>query len=396
MSKSSKTTSNQQTHTVQTPTNPDWVTNSVSGLSGDIAKLGAMDPYSFVSGPNALQQQAATGAAGLGIDPAAWAKLTTGDGPQGQAASLLDGLSNYMSPYTNDVVNTTLAGFDKNAGMTRAQQSLDLARSGAFGGSGAAITQSMTEGDLAQRRAASEAGLRDQAFNTGAGLSNMDAGRRQEASFANAQLNQNTTAQRLQALLSGDANNRANVGVQAGAGADMRAIEQQRLAAPLTLLQQRAALTGSLPYNLFTGQTQDGTSSGTQTTKSSDPLGALGSLALLAAAPFTGGASLLGGLGALGAGAGAALGGIGGALGVAGTSAAGGLAGSGFLMSDERAKTDIETLGHDAKGRRWVSYRYRGHKERHRGVIAQEVMRTDPHAVRMGSGGFLEVNYGAL
>jgi len=70
MSKSSKTTSNQQTHTVTTPTNPDWVTNSVQSLSGDIGKLGAIDPYSLVSGPNALQQQAATGAAGLDLDSA--------------------------------------------------------------------------------------------------------------------------------------------------------------------------------------------------------------------------------------------------------------------------------------------------------------------------------------
>jgi len=395
MSKKSKTTTtqNQQTHTVQTPTNPDWVTNSVQGLSGDIGKLGQLDPYSLVSGPNALQQQATQGASSLGIDPAAWAKLTTGDGPQGQAASLLDGLGNYMSPYTNDVVNTTLAGYDQDTGRTKAQQSLDLARSGAFGGSGAAITQSMTDAERGLGRASTEAGLRDRAFNTGASLSNMDAGRRQDASFANANLSQNTTAQRLQALLSGDANNRANVGTQAALGSDMRAIEQQRLSAPISLLSARAGLQQSLPYNLFTGQTSDGTMNGTSssTTKTSDPMGALGTLAMMAAAPFTGGASLLGmGLGGLGATAGGL------AAGALGGSAAGGLAGAGFLMSDERAKTDIETLGHDEKGRRWVSYRYRGHKERHRGVIAQEVMRTDPHAVRMGSGGFLEVNYGAL
>lgn len=406
MSKSSKTTTSQQTHNVTTPTNPDWVTNSVQGLSGDIGKLSSMDPYSLVSGPNVLQQRAANSAADLTGSP--WnyeggmniARNVAGqEAPTVQAASLLDGLSNYMSPYTNDVVNTTLAGYDKNAGMTRAQQSLDMARSGAFGGSGAAITQSMTEGDLAQRRAATEAGLRDQAFNTGAGLSNLDAGRRQDASGANAQLSLAQRAQQLQAAgllgdLSGamDANQRANIGTQAGMGADMRAIEQQRLSAPINLLQARTALTGSLPYNLFNGQVQDGTMNGTQTTKSSDPLGTLGSLAMLAAAPFTGGASLLGGLGGLGAGLGASLAG---GIGAAGTSAAG-LAGFGSILSDERAKTDIKTVGYDDKGRRWVSYRYKGHSTVHRGVIAQEVMRTDPKAVSLRPDGWLQVDYGML
>lgn len=393
MSKSSKTTSNQQTHTVTTPTNPDWVTNSVQSLSGDIGKLGAIDPYSLVSGPNALQQQAATGAAGLGIDPAQWAKLTTGDGPQGAYASLLDGLGSYMSPYTDNVVNTSLAGYDQNAGMTRAQDALDIGNSNAWGGSGASIKQALTSGQLAMGRGQLEAGLRDQAFNTGASLSNMDAARRQDASFRNAELSQGTTAQRLQALLAGDANARSNVLTQAGLGTDLRNITQQQLNAPISLLQARTGLTQGLPYNLFTGQTSDGTSNSTSTTKSSDPLGSLGTLAMLAAAPFTGGASLLGaGLGGLGAAAAAGTAGLAGL----GGSIAGGLGSLGAIASDGRIKTDVQTVGYDAKGRRWVDFRYRGHKDVHRGVIAQEVMLTDPDAVSVAPQGWLQVDYGML
>lgn len=289
MSKKTKTSTvqDQNTHMVSTPTNPDWSTNLISGLAGDQAKLSQLDPYSLVSGPNGLQQQATQGAMGLGLKEA----------PQVQAASLLDNLQGYMNPYTNNVVDTTLAGFDKNSGMVRAQQALDLARNQAWGGSRAAIAQGMTEQNLAQQRAATEAGLRSDAFNVGAGLSNMDAGRRQDASSQNAQL-----------LLANDANNRANVATQGALGSDMRNITQQQLNAPISLLSARTGLAQSLPLSMFTGQNQDGTMHGTSTstTTQSDPMGTLGSLAMLAAAPFTGGATLLGsGMAGLGLGAGA-------------------------------------------------------------------------------------------
>lgn len=308
MSKKQTTTQN----TVTTPTNPDWVTNSVQGLTGKINDLSQLDPYSLVSGPNPLQNQAATTAANLSGSPWNFDAATgivrgvaNQPTPKVQAASLLDGLQNYMNPYTNDVVNTTLQGFDQQAGMQKAQDALDLANAGAWGGSGAAIKQAMTAQNLAQSRAATEAQLRDQAFNTGAGLSNTDAGRRQNASSQNALLALASRAQQLQAAgLLGDlssqydANQRGNATLQGTLGNDLRNITQQQLTAPISLLQTQAGLMGQMPFNLFNGQISNSTS----TTKTSDPMGALGTLAMLAAAPFTGGASLMGGLGALGSG----------------------------------------------------------------------------------------------
>lgn len=105
------------------------------------------------------------------------------------ASSLLEGLGNYMSPYTNDVVNTALADYDYGAGQTRAGQALDEARSGAFGGSGAAITRALTEDNLTRGRGTLSAGLRDQAFGRGAALSAQDAGFRNDASRFNADAN---------------------------------------------------------------------------------------------------------------------------------------------------------------------------------------------------------------
>jgi hypothetical protein len=336
MSKKTKQTTTTQQKTVTTPTNPEWVTAANQGYSNKIMDLGKVDPYSLVAGPTALQNQAVKAASNLGADTSKWDSLVNMATPTiGQqsvtnttanSASLLDNLKAYMSPYTNDVVRSTLAGFDQNAGMTQAQQSLDLARSGAFGGSGAAITQSMTNQGLAMARAQQEAGLRDQAFNTGANLSNMDANRFQEANILNAQMEAQAKAlnanlayqtqaqnaalalqgrgQTADMLLNGDANSRSNIQLQGVLGSDMRAIDQARLNAPIDLLKTQVAMNQAIPANLFRGETSDMNGTNTTTTKTSDPLGTLGSLAMMVALPGIG-TALGAGLGALGLGAGA-------------------------------------------------------------------------------------------
>jgi hypothetical protein len=341
MSKKSKQTTTTQQKTVTTPTNPEWVTAANQGYSNKIMDLGKVDPYSLVAGPTALQNQAVKAASNLGADTSKWDSLVNMASPTiGQqsvtnttanSASLLDNLKAYMSPYTNDVVRSTLAGFDQNAGMTQAQQALDLARSGAFGGSGAAITQSMTNQGLAMARAQQEAGLRDQAFNTGANLSNMDANRFQEANILNAQMEAQAKAlnanlayqtqaqnaalalqgrgQTADMLLNGDANTRQNVQLQGVLGSDMRAIDQARLNAPIDLLKTQVAMNQAIPANLFRGETSDMNGTNTTTSKTSDPLGTLGSLAMMVALPGIG-TALGGALGSLGLGtAGKVLGG---------------------------------------------------------------------------------------
>ncbi len=335
MSKKTTQTQTQQSHTVSTPTNPAWVESGLAGVGQKISDLGTLDPYSLIAGTNPLIDTAAQSASDLSTSPnyGTATDILTGlaNGSGVSAASLLDNLSAYMSPYTNDVVNTTLAGFDQNAGRTRAQQQLDLANDSTFGGSGGSILRSLTEGELARTRAAQEATLRDQAFTTGANLSNLDAGRRQEASI----FNQNQKAQIAQALASiGQAetsDQRQNIAAQVSMGDVLRQIEQAKLGAPVSMAQTMAGLYGSLPLQLLQGQVQDSNSTGTTTSKTSDPLGTIGSLAMLAAAPFTGGASL--GLGALG-----------GAL-TGGASLLSGLAGAGALAANAKALTTLGGMG---------------------------------------------------
>jgi hypothetical protein len=371
MSKKTKTTSQSTSTATRTPTNPEWVTSGLQGLGGKIMGLADQDPRSFVAGPSTLQNQVFGDAANLTTSPrfnqagdiftrVAGAGANTYDPSQGKAedwsaqgydaatfnaSSLLEGLDKYMSPYTGQVVDTALADYDFGAGQTRAGQALDEARSGAFGGSGAAITRALTEDSLTRGRGTLSAGLRDTAFTRGAGLSATDAGFRNQAAAANAAAANQAAAFRAQAanqaaaanaaarnqfgLANMDALNeagrynagamdtalnrqltaggalgelgaqegadtRANLALQGTLGADQRAIEQAKAAAPLSVLQALSGTFSGLPLNLLSGETQTGSQQGSSTSSTSDPLGGIATLGSMALAPFTGGLSMAG------------------------------------------------------------------------------------------------------
>lgn len=260
-----------------TPSNPEWVTKGIGDLGGSVLDLSKSDPYSYVAGPHALQTQAGNLAGSLTGSPDNFngaADATRGAMSAGamytKPASLLDNLQGYMNPYTNDVVNTTLRGFDQNANQTRAQQLLDLGNDSTFGGSGGSILRAQTEGQLGLSRAQTEAQLRDQAFNTGAGLSNEDANRVQQSRLAN-QTEYETALQRAfqgagqlgNLSTAYDANQRANAQTMAGIGGTLQGIDQTHAGAPLALAGLTSGLFNNLPLNLLHGQTQNGTSTGT-------------------------------------------------------------------------------------------------------------------------------------
>ena len=491
MSKKTKTTSS-STQT-RTPNNPTWVTEGLAGVGGALQGLMTMDPKSFVAGPSALQTKAFDAAGGLklsddygrargifndvagagantydatGYDSRGYDATKLGDAigydPTSaqavtyNASSLLEGLDKYMSPYTGQVVDAALTDFDFGAGQTRANQALEEARSGAFGGSGAAIGRSLTEGEIMRGRGSLSAQLRDQGFMRGAGLSAQDAGFRNDAArfnadaqtrvaMANAEAANAAAAMRAAAQnqfrmsdaeaantaarfgadaantasrFGADAKNeagrfnasaaeaalarqlqagnsltslaetmgndtRANLALQGALGADQQAIDQAKAQAPLSVLQQIAATYGGMPLNLLSGETVTGNS--TSTSRTTDPMGAIGTLGSLALAPFTGGMSLAG-LGAMGA-----LGGAG-----AMASRALPLAGGIGIMSDRRLKTDIEKIGEREDGLGVYVYRYLWSPVRFIGVMAQEVLKVKPEAVIHTPSGYMAVNYGAL
>ena len=270
-----------------TPNVPDWFKTASEAGAGNIANLSKINPQSLVPGLDPLQTRASDFAGQLngGTNDAsqfsqdklkALINLQTTGAPQVTAASLLENLGAYMNPYTRDVVDTTLSGFDRNADQTRAQQSLDMAGSGAFGGSGSAITRAETEGNLARTRAATEAGLRSDSFSIGAGLSGQDAARRQQAATDNVGFKMQNRSQIAQnaALLaslgiSSDANARSNIGLMSDVGAVNREVAGDQALAPFTMQDLLSKLYAGLNPGLFTGQTDVADQKTTGNTKTS-------------------------------------------------------------------------------------------------------------------------------
>jgi len=246
-----------------TGTAPDWLTDYLKNISGKTMQLGGGDPTSFVAGADPLQTLAAGRAGDLSGSPYnfdAAADLTRGVAAS-KVGNIADGIGANMSPYLKDVVDSTAADLDVNDGRVRAQQALDLAGSGAFGGSGAALTQSQTEGELSRARASALGGLRDQGFARAASLSAQD--------IANhlAQEDQRLAAGNQLAGLSTayDANNRANIATQSGLGDQMRQIAQQFAGSPLELQSWVNQNLPDLLQGLF-GKTEVGTESGKSAT----------------------------------------------------------------------------------------------------------------------------------
>jgi hypothetical protein len=287
--KKTKTSSTETNHSVTTPTNPEWVTSGAQNLATGIQKIGSMDPYSFVAPVSSLETQAATGAAGLGaqsgagVDVAgsdAWfSNLLNAQAPTVTSASLLDNLSAYYNPYRDQVTDAAMTDFDADAGRTRATQDLSLAGQGAFGGSGAALTKSLTEGELSRARNTQLSNLLSNMFTTSAGLSGQDADRRQQASAANAQLALQDSQMKSQLALDRDANSRANIASQAAVGQQLRGADQAVRSAPITTLGSQVDMFSGLPAQLFQGQTVDSTGTGNSTkTESGATIGELASM----------------------------------------------------------------------------------------------------------------------
>jgi len=206
---------------VVTPTNADWVSQGAQSLSDRLTALGQGDPTRFVAPLSDLESRAAVAAAGLGARRPAGGGLSTPSplsfggaapeeadpwltgvlrsaAPSASAASMLDNLDAYQNPYRRQVTDAAMADFDFDAGRTRAAQDLSLAGEGAFSGSGAALTRSQTEGELARARSSQLAKLLSDMFTTSAGMSGQDADRRQQVSLANAQLAQQDQFQKAQ------------------------------------------------------------------------------------------------------------------------------------------------------------------------------------------------------
>ena len=171
-------------------TNPQqWVQPYGQGLAGLAAQqlgrpidVGAMTPG--VAGPGAFtqaQQQLTADMGGLGdISRDATGQISGFTGGTGIASfqpylqsikdkSLLDptGYQAYMSPYQQQVIDTTMAEFDKQAQISSLGLGKSASDAGAFGGARHGIAQSEYQSASDAQRAAIQAQLLQQGFGQG-------------------------------------------------------------------------------------------------------------------------------------------------------------------------------------------------------------------------------------
>ena len=171
-------------------TNPQqWIQPYGQGLAGLAAQqlgrpidAGAMTPG--VAGPGAFtqaQQQLTSDMGGLGdISRDATGQISGFTGGTGIASfqpylqsikdkSLLDpsGYQAYMSPYQQQVIDTTLAEFDKQAAIGKHGLGKSASQAGAFGGARHGIAQSEYQSSSDANRAALNAQLMQQGFGQG-------------------------------------------------------------------------------------------------------------------------------------------------------------------------------------------------------------------------------------
>lgn len=251
-----------------TPTNPEFVTSGLGQIGDTVQQLGTQDPYSFAAGPDPLQTQAGTEAGNLSspqgyADAAASLKASAGAG----APDIASYIQRFMNPYTDSVVNSSLANFDQNSAQTNAQSLLNRGQDTTFGGSGAAITDALTRGQQALARGQLESGIRSQGFDTALGGATSQAGAdataaAQRIAAAQAESN-NATAM--------GANDRANIDSQSAIGQILQQLAQTKALAPINTAGSLASIYSTLPLSLLQGQTGTtdgtltGTSKGTQT-----------------------------------------------------------------------------------------------------------------------------------
>lgn len=251
------------TNFATTATNPQWVTDLAKNLGAGVTSLAGTNPQSYIAGPTPLLQTAANSAGDLNGTP--WAYSQSHDAAKSVAGatapSISAGMSQFLDPYLANVVGSTSADLAHSEGLTRAQDDLNLARSGAFGGSGAALTKAATEDALSRARATTIGGLESQGYNTALTGATSQAGvdqQQQALKLAAASQLANTADQY-------GATQRANIATQDAAAQPIQAIDQSRAQAPLdfqSILSQLFA--GTLPQ-LFQGQTGTEAQTGTET-----------------------------------------------------------------------------------------------------------------------------------
>lgn len=111
---------------------------------------------------------------------------TFGYTPQEVAAqSAVGGIGQYMNPYTQGVIDTSLADMERQRMMQQQQIGAQAASAGAFGGSRQGLVEAETNRGFAEQGGMLASQLRNQGFQTALGASQQDVTRQLQAAMAN-------------------------------------------------------------------------------------------------------------------------------------------------------------------------------------------------------------------
>ncbi len=264
-----------------------------TGQAPTAAELQAMSPQ--IAGQNIFtqqaQQQAATqaGLGALSFDPTTGAVTGVGTGTgiagyqpflqQAQEYTGPEAYQQFMSPYQQDVISTTLSEFDRQRQIAQQQIGAGAVGAGAFGGAREGIQQAEFSAQSLQDRAALEAQLRQQGFQQANILAAQAFGQQGQL----ASLQPTLAAQQVQQL---GAAGTQNLAYQQAVLDAQRQAAQFQYQEPYTRLQSLGAgITG-----LISGYPQPGFSQTTTPSQQGGPL----SSALSAAAGVYGLGTLFG------------------------------------------------------------------------------------------------------
>ena len=212
------------------------LTSAVGGIKGlDVSQL--YGPQ-FVAGPGALQTQAEQLAGGLG-----------GYQPYLQAAAAATGptaYQQYMSPYQQDVIGTTLQEYDIQAQKGLPGLAAQAISAGAFGGGREGVQRAEYQATSDRNRAALQAQLLQQGFGQAQQLAGQAFGQQQNLATQQQQLATlapQLAGQQIAGLSTLGAQQQAQA--QAGLTAQQQ-LAQQQLMQPLTAAQQYGSGVTSL------------------------------------------------------------------------------------------------------------------------------------------------------
>lgn len=381
MSKSQPVTQNQ----TQTTSIPAWLTNYAKSAGQEGANLPDYTPYtgSGVAGLSPDQLQALgiassnVGAAGnvatSGM-PAANA-LTGFNIPGVDAGSLNPQVAALMSPYTQNVVDTTNRQLDQNTATAVNNSDNQFAAQHAFGGDRQGVADAVIRNQADLTKASTDAGLYQGGYNNAltTALAALQGNQGASANAANVRLGGVNALTGMGGALSGINTADLNSLLTAGGAQQQTQTAQNQFGynqylnqfqLPDQQAQAFASILGSLPHSTTqTGQTSS--------MAYSNPLMGLAGLGLGIAGLGTGGGATLGGT-ALSSG-GSAL-----------SSAASALPGLLAILSDRSTKKDIKQVGMLFDGTPVYRFRYirDGDGPMQIGLMAQDVERTTPEAVQ--------------